>query len=84
VTNAAQMLFVDAVSLPEVREYMREWTLVPDEWVDKTLEFITDPLSRTYVHSYREGERLVVDFVGGDPRRFKRLLTEQLTPADLT
>jgi hypothetical protein len=83
LTNAAQMLYVDGVSIDDVKEYMLEWTLLSEHRVDKALQFVTDPLSRTYVHSYGEGERLTVGFVGGDPTRFKRLLTEQLTPADL-
>jgi hypothetical protein len=45
--------------------------------------FISDPMWGTYVPTYLEGERLCLAFVGDDPARFKRLLTEQLTPADL-
>jgi hypothetical protein len=35
------------------------------------------------VSTYTDGYDLCRDFVGGDPARFKRLLAEQLTPADL-
>ena len=45
--------------------------------------FITDPVWRSYVSTYTDGHDLCRDFVDGDPVRFKRLLTEQLTPADL-
>lgn len=82
-TNVAQMLFADGVSPGEARDYALEWGLAPPERVDKSLEFVMHPTWRTYVPSYAEGERLCVRFVGDDPARFKRLLTEQLTPADL-
>jgi hypothetical protein len=36
-----------------------------------------------YTHCYPEGLRLCSAFVRGDAARFKRLLTEQLVPADL-
>jgi hypothetical protein len=45
--------------------------------------FITDPMWRSYITTYPNGYRLCGDFVAGDVGRFKRLLTEQLTPADL-
>ena len=44
---------------------------------------MTDPVWRSYVTTYTAGYDLCRDFVDGDPARFKRLLTEQLTPADL-
>ena len=40
-------------------------------------------LWRSYSVTYIEGYRLCKAFVAGDPERFKRLLTEQLTTADL-
>ena len=47
------------------------------------ISFINDPMWRSYVTTYPNGYRLCKEFVAGDPERFKRLLTEQLTPADL-
>jgi len=47
------------------------------------VRFLTDPTWRAYVFCYAEGHRLCRAFMGGDPRRFARLLDEQLTPADL-
>jgi hypothetical protein len=38
---------------------------------------------RSYISTYTAGYDLCREFVAGDPARFKRLLTEQLTPADL-
>jgi hypothetical protein len=38
---------------------------------------------RSYSITYIEGSRLCRDWVAGDPERYKRLLTEQLTTDDL-
>ena len=81
--NVALMLHEDGVPLEDVRAYARRWSLLPEPRVDKMLEFVTDPLWRTYVPSYVEGERLCRAFVGEDRSRFERLLKERLTPADL-
>jgi hypothetical protein len=48
------------------------------------MRFATDPVWRAYGTTYTDGYRLCRDWVGGDPERFKRLLTEQLTPAELS
>jgi hypothetical protein len=47
------------------------------------MSFITDPIWRSYVTTYADGDRVCRDYVDGDRHRFKRLLTEQLSPADL-
>ena len=41
------------------------------------------PTWRAYVTCYVEGLPLCRRFVAGDPDRFRRLITEQLTPLDL-
>jgi hypothetical protein len=38
---------------------------------------------RSYASTYQDGYDLCNRFVAGDTGRFKRLLTEQLTPAEL-
>jgi hypothetical protein len=82
-TNSALLLHERGASLDEVREYQMRWALVSAERAQKSLEFIVDPTWRTYVACYSEGRRLARGFVGGDVDRFRRLLTEQLVPADL-
>ena len=81
--NAALMLHAQGLSLDEVREYARRWSLRTDERVEKGLQFLTDETWRAYVFCYTEGLRLGRRFVDGDPARFRRLLTEQLVPSDL-
>jgi hypothetical protein len=82
-TNSALLLHERGASLDEVREYLMRWGLVSPERAAKSLEFMVDPMWRTYVACYSEGRRLARRFVGGDVERFRRLLTEQLVPADL-
>ena len=81
--NVALMVHSDGASVEEAREYLMRWSMSSERRADQQISFITDPTWRAYVSTYTDGYRLCRDFVGGDPQRFKRLLTEQLTPADL-
>jgi len=82
-TNAALMLHVDGASTDEAREYVMHWALASEKRANHVIEFITDPMWRSYITTYPNGHRLCREWVAGDAGRFKRLLTEQLTPADL-
>lgn len=82
-TNAAFMLHEDGATMQEVEAYVRRWDLGSDERAAQTVEFLTDPSSRAYVPAYPEGRRLCRDFADRAPGNFTRLLSEQLTPADL-
>jgi hypothetical protein len=81
--NVAHMLHSEGRSLEEARDYLMRWGLTSPERADQALRFIADPTWRSYSITYAEGYRLCRDWVDGDPERFKRLLTEQLTPAEL-
>lgn len=63
--------------------YLERWGLRPPNRAAKTVEFVTDPTWRAYQFCYIDGLRLCRRFVGGDPRRFERLITEQLIPDQL-
>jgi hypothetical protein len=82
-TNAALKLHVDGVSVDEAREYVMRWALASEKRAEHVIGFINDPMWRSYITTYPNGYKLCGDFVAGDIGRFKRLLTEQLTPADL-
>jgi hypothetical protein len=84
MANAAILLHVDGVSTDEATEYLRRWELSSPERAAKHVEFVTDRWGRAYIRTYTDGYDLCRRWVAGDPARFKRLLTEQLTPADLT
>jgi hypothetical protein len=81
--NVAWMLHADGRSLDEARGYLMRWALTSEDRADRALRFIADPMWRSYSITYIEGYRLCRDWVAGDPERYKRLLTEQLTTADL-
>ncbi len=89
--TAALMLHAHGRPRDEVEEFLREEALMSPEHAAKRLEFITHPLSRAYVFCYVGGEALlrVWCFLTGagdaEPARarFRRLLTEQLTPSGI-
>jgi hypothetical protein len=82
--NLALMLHDGGAGEDELREYARRWTLQPEDRIEKLLEWVGRQSFRGYVVCYPEGLRLARAFLAGDPKaRFKRLLTEQLVPADL-
>ena len=47
------------------------------------ITFVTDPTWRAYAITYSAGRDLCRGYVGGDPARFRRLLTEQIRVRDL-
>ncbi|HXQ95294.1 MAG TPA: hypothetical protein VN800_00080 [Candidatus Acidoferrales bacterium] len=89
--TAALMLHAEGRPRDEVQEFLREEALLSPEHAAKRLEFITHPLSRAYVFCYAGGEALLRDWCflagAGDAEparaRFRRLLTEQLTPSGI-
>ena len=87
--NAAILRHADGRSHDEVVAYLREVGRYPMARAEKSLQFIEDPLWRTYVFVYAEGEALLrrwLEEVAEPERaaRFGRLLHEQLTPAAVT
>lgn len=81
--NAALLVHTRGVTSEEAVEYVMEWGLPSRKRAEQSVRFITDPMWRAYASTYTDGYDLCRNFVGGDPSRLKRLLTEQLTPADL-
>jgi hypothetical protein len=81
--NAAFMLHEDGASTEEAQDYVREWCLESDQRAARDVAFIADPEARAYMPAYTEGRRLCRRFADLKPGNFSRLLTEQLTTADL-
>jgi hypothetical protein len=77
------VLHAGGASRDELREWLLEWSLQPPERVEKSLRSLDTRPFRGSPFCYSEGYRLCRKFAGDDPARFRRLLTEQLTPADL-
>ena len=82
-TNAAFRLHEDGADPETVIDEVARWGLLPRDRAAKAVEFLTHPTWRAYLTCYVEGFPLCRAFTAGDPARFDRLLSEQLTPADL-
>ena len=82
-TNAAFRLHEDDADVDTVIEEIARWGLLSRDRAAKAVEFLTHPTWRAYLTCYVEGFPLCRAFTAGDPARFDRLLSEQLTPADL-
>ncbi|HEX3425568.1 MAG TPA: hypothetical protein VHT30_05515 [Acidimicrobiales bacterium] len=81
--NAALLLHTDGADVDTVVDYLARWSLLSRPRAAKAVQFLTDPTWRAYIYCYISGVDLCRRFVAGDPARFARLITEQLTPADL-
>jgi hypothetical protein len=83
--DAALMLHDQRRPRDEVAAFIMDNALRTAEQAEKTLEFISHPLWRTYIFCYSGGEALLKRWCAGagdlaaQRRRFFRLLTEQLT-----
>jgi hypothetical protein len=83
-TNAAFRLHEDGADPDTVIDEVARWGLMERDRAAKAVEFLTHPTWRAYLTCYVEGFPLCRAFVGDDPARFDRLLSEQLTPGDLS
>jgi hypothetical protein len=81
--NAAVLLHDEGLDEHQVVDYMARWGLTSPVRAEKAVSFLADPTWRAYIFCYVEGVALCRRFVGGDPARFERLISEQLLPEDL-
>ena len=81
--NAAFRLWEDGADPDTVIDEVARFELTSRARAQKAVEFLLHPIWRSYISCYVEGLALCRAFVGGDPARFARLVTEQLTPRDL-
>jgi hypothetical protein len=84
--NAAFLLHDQHLSEAEVSAYFQRFALRRAKEADKAVEFINDPLSRSYVFNYSYGGKLLdALFATGDnaAQWFARLLTEPVTPSQI-
>jgi hypothetical protein len=83
LVNAALLLHDDGACEAEARTYLERWALATPELAAHLVRFLSEPTSRTYAITYAAGRELCGSFVASDPRRFLRLLTEQVRVRDL-
>lgn len=81
--DAALMIHEDGASVEDARAYVQRWSLVTAEEAAHSVGFVVDPTWRAYTITYSAGRDLCEAWVGGDPARFARLLTEQVRVAEL-
>lgn len=81
--NVAIMLYEQGVDREDAMRYLCAWTVETEDRLEKNLDFLLHPVWRAYYAVYEAGYRAVAAWTGGQADRFRRLLTEQLTPADL-
>ena len=70
-------------SIDELVAFEQRYALSNEDRARKRVEFATDPLWAAYVPTYSSGEPLVRAYAGKQPGNLRKLLTEQLTTADL-
>jgi hypothetical protein len=81
--NAALLLHDSGADETEVQAYLERWGLVTPQLAAHAIRFFREPTSRTYVMNYSVGRDLCRSYVAGDPKRFRRLLTEQVRVGEL-
>ena len=81
--NAALSIHEEGASEDEAAEYVARWSLRPLEEARHSVSFFTDPTWRAYTITYTAGRDLCRAYVGGDPARFRRLLTEPVRISEL-
>ncbi|MDX6477275.1 MAG: hypothetical protein QOH95_2786 [Gaiellaceae bacterium] len=81
--DAALLIHEEGASVEEAEAYVERWNLVPPDQAKHSVRFVTDPTWRAYVITYSAGRDLCRAYVGGDPARFRTLLTEHVRIRDL-
>ena len=81
--DAALMVHEDGASVAEAEAYLEKWSLTTPAQARQSARFITDPTWRAYAITYTAGRELCNAYIGGEPARFRRLLTEHVRIGDL-
>ncbi len=84
--NAAFLLHEQGANTAEVKAYFQRYGLKREREADKAVEFISDPLSRSYVFNYNNGAKLLDALFAARGNRddwFTRLLSEPVTPSQI-
>ena len=84
--NVAFLLHDQHQSKAEVSAYLQRYGLYREKGADKSVEYISTPISRSYVFNYRLGGVLLDELFaakGNAQHWFTRLLTEPVTPSQI-
>ena len=83
VDNAAFLLHDGGLPPGEVSAYLQRYALLRDEEAQKNVDFISNPLYRSYIFTYDSGRQLLETLFAQNEDVdgwFRRLLTEPVTP----
>jgi hypothetical protein len=86
VDNAAFLLHDGGLPPGEVSTYLQRYALLREEEAQKNVDFILNPLYRSYIFTYDSGRQLLESLFARDEDHnhwFKRLLTEPVTPTQI-
>lgn len=83
--NAAFMLYDQNKGAAEISEYLQKYGLYTEKEAAHTLNFISDPLSSSYIFTYHVGHDLLEELFADRNRDkyFARLLEEPVTPSQI-
>jgi len=85
VEENARFMLSDGRPEDEVGRYLMKYLLIPEDFAQKSLEFIQNPFREGYIFTYFQGKKLMKPYLSGPDKQevFKRFLTEQICPSDL-
>lgn len=81
--NAALMIHESGARNDDAEAYLESWGLHSPELAAHVVRFINEPTQRTYICTYAASRELCRAYVGDEPDRFRRLLTEQVRVGEL-
>ena len=84
--NAAFMLHDQGVDPAELAPYLQKYGLLTEDEARKRIDFISDPLDRSYIFSYSAGRQLLTALFeqqGHVTHWFTRMLAEPVTPSQI-
>ncbi len=81
--NAAMLRHDRGADADEVSAYLCRWELLSGELAEGVIRFMDEPGNSTYLALYPAGQQRCRAYLDGDPKRLRRLLTEQVRAGDL-
>jgi cytochrome P450 len=85
IGNAGLLLHRDGRAQDEVHQYYERYAVRTPQEVAKAMQFIQNPLFRSYIFNYTTGKALLAPLLEGPDAtaNFRRLLSEPFTPTQI-
>ena len=83
--NAAFMLHDQNKSTDEIRAYLQQYGLASEKDAEQSINFISNPIYRSYIFTYHVGKELLDELFASKDRDtyFRRILEEPVTPSQI-